>query len=112
ANQAKLEDYRQRVEAFPTELEEAIKKAREESIKETHDAAKVRANLLEKEWEATQQSYELQIQSLEAKIQTQGEDITSISTQLQAAMGQAQDLAMRAFTTSSRQLVEASEASE
>ncbi|MCG8365221.1 MAG: hypothetical protein MJA27_18060 [Pseudanabaenales cyanobacterium] len=104
ANQTKLEEYRQKADAFPQELEEATQKAREESIKETHDAAKVRANLLEKEWEATQQGYELQIQSLEAKIQKQTEAITSISTQLQTAMGQAQDLAMQAFSSSSRQL--------
>ena len=112
ANQTKLEDYRRKAEAFPQELEEAIKKAREESIKETHDAAKVRANLLEKEWEAAQQGYELQIQSLEAKIQKQTEEISSISTQLQTAMGQAQDLAMRAFSSSSRQLSGQSETAE
>lgn len=104
ANQPKLEEYRQKVETFPQELEEAIKKAREESIKETHDTAKVRANLLEKEWESAQQGCELQIQSLEAKIQNQAEEITAISTQLQAAMRQAQELAMRAFASSSRQI--------
>ncbi|MDJ0708513.1 MAG: hypothetical protein QNJ46_35030 [Leptolyngbyaceae cyanobacterium MO_188.B28] len=111
-NQTKLEEYRRKVEAFPQELEEATKKAREESIKETHDAAKVRANLLEKEWEAAQQGYELQIQSLEAKIQKQTEESSSISTQLQTAMGQAQDLAMRAFASSSRQLTGQSETAE
>ncbi|MEO0537466.1 MAG: hypothetical protein AAF215_26855 [Cyanobacteria bacterium P01_A01_bin.123] len=104
ANQTKLAEYQQKADAFPQDLEEAIKQAREASIKETHDAAKVRANLLEKEWEATQQGYELKIQSLEAKIQNQAEEITSISTQLRTAMGQAQDLAMRAFSSSSNQL--------
>jgi hypothetical protein len=110
-NEAKLAEYRQKAEAFPQELEEAIKTAREEGIKESHDAAKVRANLLEKEWESTQQGYELQIQSLEIKIDKQSEEIKAISQQLQTAMGQAQELAMRAFASSSRQLGGDSESS-
>lgn len=109
ANQTKLAEYRQKADAFPQELEEAVKKAREASIKETHDAAKVRANLLEKEWEATQQGYELKIQALEAKIQNQADEITSISTQLRTAMSQAQDLAMRAFSSASNQLSDQTE---
>ena len=112
ANQAKFTTYQQQVAAFPEELEAAIRKAREDSIKETNDAAKVKANLLEKEWEATQQGYELQIQSLETKIQTQAEEITSISAQLRSTMGQAQELAMQAFASSSRQLSGAAESSD
>ncbi|MEP0868606.1 hypothetical protein NDA01_02200 [Trichocoleus desertorum AS-A10] len=100
ANQTQLETYRQKAESFPTELEEAIKKSREEGIREVKQDAKVKADLFEKEWEATKQSYELQIQSLEAKSQRQTEQITEISNQLQAAMRQAQDLAMRAFESS------------
>ncbi len=99
--QAQLAEYQQRVAAFPNELDEAIKKAREEGIRDAHQEAKVKADLLEKEWELTRQGYELQIQSLEAKIQKQTEQITEISTQLQTALRQAQDLAMRAFDSSS-----------
>lgn len=104
ANQTQLETYRQKAESFPTELEEAIKKSREEGIREVNQEAKVKADLFEKEWEATKQAYELQIQSLEAKIQKQTEQITEISNQLQAAMRQAQDLAMRAFESSSNRM--------
>jgi hypothetical protein len=104
ANQTQLETYHQKAESFPTELEESIKRAREEGIREVNQDAKVKADLFEKEWEATKQSYELQIQSLEAKIQKQTEQITEISNQLQAAMRQAQDLAMRAFESSSNRI--------
>ncbi len=104
ANQSLLEEYRRKVEAIPAELDEAVKKAREEGIRETYQEAKVKADLQEKEWESTKQGYELQLQSLEAKIQKHTEQITEISTQLQAAMRQAQELAMRAFESSSNRL--------
>lgn len=101
AQQSSLEQYQQRITAFPSELEEAIKKAREEGIRDAHQDAKVKSDLLEKEWELTRQGYELQIQSLDTKIQQQTEQITEISTQLQTALRQAQELAMRAFDSSS-----------
>lgn len=102
--QAIGEQYQQKVAAFPIELEEAIKKAREEGIRDANQDAKVRAELLEKEWESTKQGYELQIQSLDTKIQKQTEQIAEISTQLQSALRQAQELAMRAFDSSSNRI--------
>ncbi len=98
ANQTLLGEYQNIVTAFPTQLEEAVKKAREEAIKDTSQKAKVEADLLEKEWEGTKQSYELKVKSLEETIQKQVEQIESISTQLQTTLKQAQDLAMRAFS--------------
>lgn len=79
-----------------------MKKAREEAIKETSQKAKVEADLFEKEWEATKQSYELKIQSLEEIIQKQIEQIEGISSQLQTTLKQAQDLALRAFSNSDK----------
>lgn len=95
------EEYQQKVTAFPAELEEAIKKSREEGIRDANQDAKIKADLFEKEWESTKQGYELQIQALETKIQKQTEQITEISTQLQTALRQAQELAMRAFDSAS-----------
>jgi len=100
SNQAVFKESQQKVAAFPAELEEAVKKAREEAIKETSQKAKIEADLFEKEWESTKQSYELKIQSLEETINKQVEQIESISTQLQITLKQAQDLAMRAFGNS------------
>lgn len=93
-------DYQQKVATFPNELEEAVKKAREEAIKETSQKAKIEADLFDKEWEANKQSYELKIQSLEETIKKQSEQIEGISAQLQTALKQSQDLAMRAFGSS------------
>ncbi|MBD2440687.1 hypothetical protein [Nostoc sp. FACHB-110] len=100
SNQALFTEYQQKVASFPAELEEAVKKAREEAIKDTSQKAKIEADLFEKEWEATKQSYELKIQGLEETIKKQAEQIESISTQLQTTLKQAQDLAMRAFGNS------------
>lgn len=97
--QALFEDYQKQITAFTTEFEEAVKKAREEAIKDVHQDAKFKADLFEKDWQATKQSYELRIQSLEQVITKQIEQIDNISHQLQTAMKQAQDLAMRAFET-------------
>ncbi|HAZ47101.1 MAG TPA: hypothetical protein DCZ55_22240 [Cyanobacteria bacterium UBA11371] len=100
ANQTLLEEYQRKAAAFPNELGEAIKKAREEGIRDANQEAKIKADLVEKEWESTKQGYELQIQSLDTKIQKQTEQIAEITTQLQTALRQAQELAMRAFGNS------------
>ena len=102
ANQTLLAEYQAKTAAFPNQLEEAIKKSREEGIRDANQEAKIKADLLEKEWESAKQGYELQIQSLETKIQKQTEQISEISTQLQTALRQAQELAMRAFESSNR----------
>jgi hypothetical protein len=101
-NQKLLDENLAKVAAFPAELEEAVKKAREEAIKETSADAKVKADLFEKEWEGAKQGYEMKIQSLERVVERQSEQITAMTEQLQAVMNQAQSLAMRAFETSAR----------
>lgn len=75
ANQKLLAEYQEQVSKFPAELEEAIKKAREEAIKETSQKAKVESDLFDKEWEANKQSYELKITSLEETIAKQLQQI-------------------------------------
>jgi hypothetical protein len=99
-NQKLFTEYQQQAVKFPTELEEAIKKTREDAIKETSQKAKVEVDLFEKEWESTKQSYELKTKSLEETIVKQTEQIEGIAAQLQTALKQAQDLAMRAFDSS------------
>lgn len=95
-----FEEYQKKVEAFSNELDEAVKKAREEAIRDVYQDAKVKADLFEKEWQASKQSYEVKIQSLESVITKQTEQVASLSTQLEAALKQSQDLALRAFENS------------
>ena len=100
-NQAEFEENRQKAAGFEEELKQAYTKAKEEAIKDAERDAKVKADLVAKEWEGSKRGYELQIQSLEETIQRQTEQIASISAQLQEVMRQAQELAMKAFASNS-----------
>jgi hypothetical protein len=100
ANVTELADYQKEIVDFPAILEEAVKKSREEGIKEVSDDGKVKANLAEKEWEGFKQDYEYQIQSHTEHIERQDRQIESLTTQLQAAIEQAKSLALKAFETS------------
>ena len=99
-NQAEFEANQKKVAGFEEELKQAYNNAKEEAIQDATREAKVKADLFAKEWEATKQGYELQVQSLEQTIQRQNEQIAEISAQLQETLKQAQELAMRAFSSS------------
>ena len=96
-NQAKFEENQQKVAGYEEELKQAYTKAKEEAIKDAEREAKVKENLFNKEWEAAEQGYELQIQSLQQTIERQSMQIADLTSQLQAVMQQAQELAMKAF---------------
>ncbi|MEZ2304292.1 MAG: hypothetical protein ACBR13_21225 [Microcoleus sp.] len=100
-NQAEFEKNQTKAAGFEEELKQAYIKAKEEAIQEVSREAKVKADLVDKEWEGTKQGYELKVQSLQQTIGRQTEQIAEISAQLQATMKQAQDLAMKAFATKS-----------
>ena len=90
----------EKIAGFEEQINTQVNKARGEAIKEASKEAEVKANLIEKEWEATQQGLEFKIQSLEAKIHQQNEEIEGIMAQLQNATEQSQNLALRAFQPS------------
>ena len=98
-NQAEFEKNQTKAAGFEEELKQAYTKAKEEAIQEVSREAKVKADLVDKEWEGSKQRYELKVQSLQQTISLQTEQIAEISAQLQATMKQAQDLAMKAFAS-------------
>lgn len=98
-NQAEFAENQTKAAGFEEELKQANTKAKEEAIQEVSREAKVKADLVDKEWEGTKQGYELKVQSLQQNIGRQAEQIAEISAQLQATMKQAQDLAMKAFAS-------------
>jgi chromosome segregation ATPase len=100
-NQAQFEEYQQKVVAMPEELKKAEDEARKKAIEEVSRDAKVKSDLLAKEWEKTKEGYEFKVQSLEQTIQRQNEQIAELSKQLQDTIKQAQELAMRAFASTS-----------
>lgn len=86
-----------KAEKFPKELETAVKKVRGEAAAMVHRQIKVKADLQAKEAEGERRVYELKIQSLEDVIEKQQQQINTLSAQLNAAVKQAQDLAVKAI---------------
>jgi hypothetical protein len=98
-NQALFEESQAKVAGYEEALKQAYQKAKDEAIQEVSREEKVKADLVEKEWEGTQQGYEVKIAALEATIARNNEQISDLSTQLQAVTRQAQELAQRAFSS-------------
>ena len=86
-----------KIATFEETITTQVNKARGEAIKEANKEAEVKANLTEKEWEATKQGFEFKLQSLTDKIEEQNQQIEGIMSQLQNATEQSQNLALRAF---------------
>ncbi|MEC4804941.1 MAG: hypothetical protein SAJ12_06485 [Jaaginema sp. PMC 1079.18] len=97
ANAAEFNANQEKIAGFEEALKKAYTDAKGEAIKQAEREAKVKSDLLEKEWESTQQGFDLKIQSLEVVIERQTAQIAEITAQLQSATHQAQQLAMRAF---------------
>ncbi|NEP76405.1 MAG: hypothetical protein F6K29_33645 [Okeania sp. SIO2G5] len=86
-----------KAESLEAELEAAIKKAKEEGKGIANHQAKVKADLREKEVFGLKRSYELRLDFLEDTIQDQDDRIDNLSKQLDAALKQVQDLAVKAI---------------
>jgi hypothetical protein len=86
-----------KVEAFPSEKETAIKKATEEGKGIASYQAKVKADLYAKEVEGQKRFYEQRLESLQQTIATQETRLQNLSNQLESALKQVQDLAVKAI---------------
>jgi hypothetical protein len=92
-----FEEYKAKVEAFPKEKEAGIKKATEEGKGIAHYQAKIKSDLYSKEVEGQKRFYEQRLQSLEQTITNQETRIHNLSKQLESALKQVQDLAVKAI---------------
>lgn len=92
-----FEEYKTKVETFPKELEAAVKKSQDNGRGLGHYQTKVKADLRAKEVEGERRVYELRIQSLEETIQNQEARINNLAKQLDSALKQVQDLAVKAI---------------
>lgn len=90
-----------KVEAFPQDKETAIKKATEEGKGIATYQAKVKSDLYAKEVEGQKRFYEQRLQSLEQTITNQQTRLENLSRQLESALKQVQDLAVKAIEGSS-----------
>ncbi|BAY12367.1 hypothetical protein [Calothrix sp. NIES-2098] len=92
-----FEEYKAKVEAFPKEKEAALKKAAEEGKGIAYYQAKIKSDLYSKEVEGQKRFYEQRLQSLEQTISNQDTRIQNLSKQLESALKQVQDLAVKAI---------------
>jgi uncharacterized coiled-coil protein SlyX len=92
-----FEELKAKVEAFPKDKEAAIKKATEEGKGIAHYQAKIKSDLYSKEVEGQKRFYEQRLQSLEQTITNQETRIQNLSQQLESALKQVQDLAVKAI---------------
>jgi hypothetical protein len=99
---------KEKVEIFEAQLKAKIKQGEEEGKGIGTYQAKVKGDLREKEIEGEKQNYQLRIQNLEQTITNQETRINKLSQQLDAALKQVQDLAVKAIEgTSNRKSFEA-----
>ncbi|MDJ1174550.1 hypothetical protein [Roseofilum capinflatum] len=93
-----------KVEAFPQELEQNIKRGKENGRNIGQYQVKVKADLRAQEIESQKKIYELRLQGLSETIQNQESRIQNLSKQLDSALKQVQDLAVKAIegTSSSK----------
>lgn len=92
-----FEELKMKVEAFPQEKEAAIKKATEEGKGIASYQAKVKTDLYGKEVEGQKRFYEQRLQSLQQTINNQETRLQNLSNQLESALQQVQDLAVKAI---------------
>lgn len=92
-----FEEAKAKVEAFSKEKEAAIKKATEEGKGIAHYQAKIKSDLYAKDVEGQKRFYEQRLQSLEQTISNQDSRILNLSKQLESALKQVQDLAVKAI---------------
>lgn len=86
-----------KVEAFPKELEATIKNGKDLGRNIGNYQAKIKSDLFAKDLEGQKQNYELQIQGMLQTIENQESRIASLSKQLDSALKQVQDLAVKAI---------------
>ncbi|MBD2183901.1 hypothetical protein H6S82_21520 [Planktothrix sp. FACHB-1355] len=99
--ETQFNELKTKVENMPKDLENAIKRAKDEGKGIAGHQAKIKADLLAKEIEGSKRTYELRINSLMETIQNQDTRIGTLSKQLDAALKQVQDLAVKAIEGSS-----------
>jgi len=93
--EAELNDLRKRAALFPKELETAVGRAVKETSERLLLETRTREELLKKEYEGERNVHKTRIDSLEKIAKEQGERITALTTQLEAAYQKVQDIALK-----------------
>jgi hypothetical protein len=97
------EEAKAEVEAMPAKLEEESEKVKQAGQEISRRQTSYTANLLAKEEEGNRRVYELRIESLQETIKKQNQRLESLTTQLDAAIQQAQELAVKSIEGSAHE---------
>lgn len=93
----RFDELKSKVDAFDQEKEAAVKKAKEQGKAIANNQVKVKADLQQLEIDGQKRFYDLRIESLQETIENQEARIHNLSQQLDAALKQVQDLAVKAI---------------
>jgi hypothetical protein len=96
-----LKELRERVAAFPKELESSVAREVKQAVDRVKGEAETRLLLATKESEGVRNVYEARITALEAKVKEQTEQIMRLTAQTEKAYVQVQDIAVKAVEGSS-----------
>jgi chromosome segregation ATPase len=99
--EAELNELREKVGAFPKQLETAVNKAVKEAVERVQLEAKNKEELLKKEFEGERNVLNTRIGSLEKTVKKQAEQLARLAQQAEKAYGQVQDIAVKAIEGSS-----------
>ena len=101
AAEAELQSLRARAEGFPEELDQAVTRSVQESTERLERERKYAIDLLQKEFAGERNVLNSRIESLQATVEKQAEQIARLSQQLEHSYGQVQDIALKAIEGSS-----------
>lgn len=97
-----LAQLREKVAAYPKELETAVAKAVQEATERIKSESKNREDLLRKEFEGQRNVLSTRIESLEKTVKEQADQNTKFSRQLETAYQKVQEIAEKAIEGSSQ----------
>ena len=90
-------EYKAKFDELPQKLEAAVKRGKGEGVGIASAQSRVKADLLAKEIDGERRLFELKVKSLEQTIKERAAQIEALNAQLNAALKQGQDLAVKAI---------------
>lgn len=106
--EAELADLRNKVQRFPDELAAAVKKAALEATEKSNAVSSANVNLLKKEFEGERNVLKARIESSQALVDKQTEQLAKLSQQQEHAYEKVQNIALKAIEGSSAREIAAS----
>jgi hypothetical protein len=101
AGEAEFNSMRQRVDAFPKELEAAVAKAVKEATTRLQSDSSAKEELLKREFAGERNVLTTRITSLEHTVKEQSDQLAKLASQADKAYSQVQDIAVKAIEGSS-----------